>query len=577
MNKYDDIKTLLFTNMDIKQSCEFLLNYLKNYCFKPYNKDKIDSYYTNLAEILKKLLYFPNETNQNPPNPKLLQSFLQVLNAKNSNFEDLDILLNLFLVPFNLENEMNIFSSIFIHNFGSTKFLFPITNSSNSNIMVLSYLNQNKIDTILNAFGIFHILSQPRDDLIKYLAKKELVLTIKEYYVFIILNFIKKSSNIIKINIKDFYPNFKKYLENIKESKFYSKKTEFIINNFERDRSINYNFYNILFLDFILFLHFSNNIQNSRLLDILTFATQLLWLGDYQLIPQANFFPDYNLNRLPNLFTPQGFGNPNARDFNSPSKIPNYYSSGNYVLSNYYLNSLNLNIPNLLVLKCLKNLITLLQSKRYLFEEIIVKGEKLTILKPNNLLFNLQNSLFNLFKLGFALYFQSQNKNSEVSLSDFASVWYTFITPWESFFNDSESHNLQANEKSFGFFSWGFSAENNTKNFNPGFYNCFKKNTSPLKTILSAHSNLLKNKALISDYLPYIEINIQFFTDLFQDYLNAFCACNVFSIEELSMLINTLEMFELNHNGYFICDLINYSNLRDFSNETINVLFFFYS
>jgi hypothetical protein len=53
MNKYDDIKTLLFTNMDIKQSCEFLINYLKNYCFKPYNKEKIDSYYNNLAEILK--------------------------------------------------------------------------------------------------------------------------------------------------------------------------------------------------------------------------------------------------------------------------------------------------------------------------------------------------------------------------------------------------------------------------------------------------------------------------------------------------------------------------------------------
>ena len=88
MNKYDDIKTFLFTNFDINQSCEFLLTYLKNYCFKPYNREKIDSYYNNLSEILKRLLFFSNEGNLPPINPKLSnQSFIQVLNSKNSKLE----------------------------------------------------------------------------------------------------------------------------------------------------------------------------------------------------------------------------------------------------------------------------------------------------------------------------------------------------------------------------------------------------------------------------------------------------------------------------------------------------------
>jgi len=581
MNKFDDIKTLLFTNMDIKQSCEFLLNYLKNYCFKPYNKEKIDSYYNNFAEILKKLLYFPNEISINNPNSKFFQSFLQVLNAKNSNFEDFDTFLNLFLVPSNLDNEINIFSSIFIHNYGNTKFLFPITNSANSNKMILNYLNQNKSSLIFNTFRIFQILSQSKDDLIRYLAKKELILTTREYYIFIMLNFMKKASNVIKLNIKDYYPNYKRYFENISGSKFYSKKTEFIINNFEKDRSIIYNFYNILFLDFILYLHFTNNLQNQRLLEILTLAIEFLWLGDYLLIPQDYFYLNSYVNQNANRFNNQNLGDSSATNYNFPNNLPNNYYDNNF-RNNYGItnpninNSLNVSIPNLQILNGLKNMISLLQSKRYLFDEVIINGEKVSVLKPNILLFNLQNSLFNLFKNGFALYSKSENINTEISLSDFASVWYTFITPWESPFNNTEAdifYNSNNNEKNFGFFSWNFGNGTNCKN--PIFHNNFRKNSSPLKNIFYAQSSNFKYKALLIDYLPYIETNIHFYTDLFQDYLNAYSSCNILSIEELSILINSLEIFELSPNGFFINDFINYFMLKDFSNGNINVSFFY--
>lgn len=579
MNKYDDIKTLLFTNMSVMQSCEFLLNFLKNYCLKPYNREKIDSYYNNLAEILKKLLYFPNENKLNFQNSKYFQSLLQVLNLRTSNFEDFDIALNLFLVPTNLENDMNLFSSIFIHNYGYTKFLFPITNSAYTNRAILSYLNNNKNEIIFNTFGIFQILSQSKDDQIRYLAKKELILTIREYYIFIILNFIKKASNIIKINIKENYPNYKKYFENIPQNIFFSKKTHFIIDNFERNRSINYNFYNILFLDLIIFMNLSNNFQNQKLIEILTLAVQFLWLGDYHLFPQNEFYLESIYTQNHSLDNFDNFGNKNQTNFNYAKNYTNEYLIGSVNKDKYqtmninFVNLLNAGIPNLLVLNCLKNLICLLQSKKYFFDEIIVKNEKISVPKGNILLMNLQNSLFNLFKYGFSLYSKSENKNSEVSLCDFASIWYTFITPWESPFNNTEGYSTynENENKKFGFFSWNYDKETESKNHR--FLKSFKKNSSPLKNILNMSSNS-KNKVFMMDYLPYIEINIHFYTDLFQDYLNAYSNYNIMSIEELNILINCLEIFEISPNGSFINEFIKYPMLRDYSNGILYVFIY---
>ena len=337
MNKYDDIKTFLFTNFDINQSCEFLLTYLKNYCFKPYNREKIDSYYNNLSEILKRLLFFSNEGNLPPINPKLSnQSFIQVLNSKNSKFEEFDILLNLFLIPHS-DQEINLFSSIFIQNFGNTKFLFPI---GNNNKMILNSLSQREYDKILNSFNIFDLLTYKKDEMIKFLERKELILTTREYYIFTILNFIKNSPNFNKIKIKDYYVNYKKYFENISSEKFFCKKTEFILNNFDKERSIMYNFYNILILDFIFNLANFPNVHNLRILEIFIFAVEFLWLGDFLLLPKNYFL---------------------TNNFFSKKNNPN-----NFVLENTG-NLLTFPIPNLIVLNSLKNLIIILQSKNFLF------------------------------------------------------------------------------------------------------------------------------------------------------------------------------------------------------------------
>lgn len=572
MNKYDDIKTLLLTNMDIKKSCEFLFNYLKNYCFKPYHREKIDSYYNHLPDILKKLLYISNENIINSQNSKNNPSLMQILNAKTSNFEEFDILLNLFLAPINIENEMNIFSSIFHHNYGNTKFLFPITNSKNSNKMILYYLNQNQIDMIYNNFNIFKILSFSQEENIKkYLLKKELILTIREYYIFIILNFIKKCNNINKINIKDYYPNFKTYLDYISEDKFFSKKTEFIINNFDKERSLTFNFYSIMFLDFILYLHFSNNVQNQRLLEILTFSIEFLWLGEFVLSPQNKYYMNSGKNKL----------NPDSQNFTN-SFIINSNNYQNYDRNfDIFNNSIftNLNIPNLLVLNCLKNLINILQSKNYLFTEAVINGDKVCILKSNILLFSLQNSLYNFFKHGFMKYSNQEMNNTEISLCDFSSVWYAYICPWESLFNDDYfiDKKNHSKEKNFGFFSWSYSrnSDNETNNITPYFYNTFscKRNTSPLKKLFNYNFLDYKQKSDTYQYSEYVEINIHFYTDLLQDYLKAFISCNILSLDEISTLINVLDLYSISGTGSFINDLMNFLLLREFSNGNINVNF----
>jgi len=574
MNKYDDIKTIFSTNMDIQQSCEFLYNYLKNYCFKPYNREKIDSYYNNLPYILKKFLSLISETNINNQNSKIVQSLMQILNLKNSTFKDFDFLLNIFLVPLNFENEINIFSSIFIHNYGSTKFLFPISNSANSNKMILHFLNQNKIETVYNNFKIFKTLLLPKEDIKKYLLRKELILTIKEYYVFIILNFIKKSTNINKLNIRDYYPNFKKFFECVSQSNLFSKKTELIINNFDKEKSLTFNFYSILFLDFTLFLHFTSNYQNQRILELLTFAIEFLWLGDYVLYPQSDFYLNYNLEKFDN----------ESQNF-SKSFISNKYSIPNYdknpeLISNF--SNSNLNIPNLLVLNCLKNLINILQSKNYLFTETIINGEKKYIMKQNIMLFSLQNPLFNLFKNCFIkLSKPEQRIYPEISLSDIARVWFSYISPWESPFNCNglKDNKYNQKEKRFGFFSWNFSKESDedVNNFIHDYHNNYniKKNVSLLKNIFNSSLIYLKQNTQIIEYSQYVEINLHFYTDLLNDYLNAFTSCNILSLEEIGILINVLEMYSINFNGFFINEFINYDTLREYSNGNINVIILF--
>lgn len=569
MNKYDDIKTLLYTNIDIKQSCEFLYNYLKNYCLKPYNREKIDAYYNSLPEIFKRfLLIYSSETGIIAgQGSKAFLSLLQALTNKNSSFEDFEIFLNLFLAPLNTENEINLFSSIFTHNYGNTRLLFPLSSrsSSNANTMILSLITTNQVDSLLNEFPLFEILSHSKDEMIKYLQRKEMILTIKEYYIFTILNFIKNSSCANKLSIKDHYPNFKKYFENISPNKFFSRKTEFILNHLDSEYSITYNFYNILFLDFIYYLFFSHNIANYHNLQVLVFAIHFLWLGDYALIPHNYFFSLFSNNQGILNFPNAAAYSANVRD--SLLSSAGYSNCGNYI-TNSLINNLNIGIPNVLVLNCLKNLIMILQAKNFLFSETVINGERICVLKPNVLLFTLQNALYSFFKMGFSKFTKDSN-SSEVSLADFASVWFAYITPWESNFN------LLINS------DYSLHQHNQQSSSAPQFYNKLnKQNVSPNKNIFNVMNLRMRNSQQqinseihtnSRDYLEYIELNLHFYTDLFQDYINAFCCWNILSVEELNILLSVVELYDISAEGLFINKVVNYLLLKEFSLGNINV------
>lgn len=594
MNKYDNIKTLLFTKLNIRQSCEYILNYLKNYCIKSYNREKIDAFYANLADILKRLLLLPSEGNLNLKFAKADKSLMQSLLAKNSNFEDFEILLKLFLAPLTIESEINLFSSLFLHSYGCTKFSFPLSAAS-ANKLVYNIIESNQVNFLFNKFPIFDTLTFAKQDMLIYLQKEEMILTIKEYYMFIILSFMKSIPTINKVGIKEYYPNFKKFLDNISDGKFHSTKTEFIINNFDKQKSLPFNFYNILFLDLIYFTStsLSENLYSLHNLELLVFAVQFLWLGEFTLIPQNIFFSHLNTQaslaaiKSPDTESPTRlFDNKSLSNnllLNSATTNAGCYSCRSYCSTNcqswnFNPSSIgNITLPNLLVLNSLKNLIIILRSKSFLFEQITNnKGEKITVLKPNVLLFNLQKALYSFFKVGFSKFSKdvSTNTPSEISLSDFATVWYCYISPWESSMNlGFNSNNTTSNVTNDACAE----TDEPRKAFAPLRYNKFNRNfISPIQNIFDLsdvrwQKLQAKINVNIGAYTEYVEINIHFYTDLFQDYIKAFCESNTLSFEELNVLLSILEIYNVSADGLFIHKLINYYSLKEFSLGRANV------
>lgn len=533
MNNYDEIKTILFSTFDVKIVYEYLCNYIKNYCTNSFNKDKNEKFYRNLSEILRRILYIPEDTKL--INLKQNRSLLENLNLKSSKFEEFDILLNLFLVS-SSKKDTNLFSAIFLNSTNSTKFLFPLKSSSVKNLFSTVDVNSD-MNLILNRFSLFEMMSNKKEDIERYLYDGELILTTQEYFIVLICNFIKNSSLIHKLDIKDCYQNYKKFLENFSEKDLFCEKSKFILSKFNRNRSISYNFYNIFFVDFLNFLDFNNHQSSRFLFDFLISAIEFLWLGNFHFFSISEFVAK-NTNQTNHIFENSLYSN---------SKERNKYL---FKSSFEFNNSPTEPLPNLLVLECLKNLISLLQNKKYLFSEKEIKGEKKIALKDNVHLFRLQNALFNFFKNGF-IFFAKENVNSEISLSDFASVWYTYITPWES--------NCESNIESSKFTS------NETFNVNR-----FSNLKSPLTK--KVFYNDTKNQKKYSNiYLEYVEFNLLFYTDLFQDYLKAFYRSNIISEDELSILLSLMEIYQVSDNGLFIHKSVNLEKMKDYSYGYINV------
>ena len=393
MNKYDDINVFLFSEPNLKQNFEFLTNYITTFLYKNTNREKIEDFYHKFPSICDKL--FGISTKSNVSSKKLRQSkcLVEVLNSETTTFEDIDSLLHL-LIP-GIDQAKNIFNSVFSPSDNVPDYIISTSIISKS---LYSLITQRKQEYILT-MNIFEDLEKNQDFQRNALEKGNIILTIFEYFITIVLVAIGEISNTKnKINLSKCNKNFVDFIKNFSQKKALSDKSKENLYLIDNSRSLVHNFYFILFRNLVNYLMS----RDHRKLRYLISAIEFVWLSDYFIVTTS-----VNLSK-------------------SPLEIYNFFFRTQGTVSPY-LSQENIGLPNLTLLECLYYLVVSLQTNGFLFSQNQIT--KSYLLKEDSLLFRIQKPLFYFFKNCF-LKFNQEYSNTEIVLSDIARVWFAFITPW---------------------------------------------------------------------------------------------------------------------------------------------------
>jgi hypothetical protein len=165
----------------------------------------------------------------------------------------------------------------------------------------------------------------------------------------------------------------------------------------------------------------------------------------------------------------------------------------------------------MMVIQCITNVINILH------ENFLFNTKKQITLDKDSMLFILQKPLF--FFLKNCFYKISEGtSNSEVNLGDIAKLWHSYVTPWR--FVPKES--------------------------------------------------FLDYADAITEF---IFLNILFYTELFNDYIIAFNSVNVLNKNEINLLNEIIEMYNISTQDDIIYDHLNLRLLLDLSMGKVFVKF----
>jgi hypothetical protein len=190
------------------------------------------------------------------------------------------------------------------------------------------------------------------------------------------------------------------------------------------------------------------------------------------------------------------------------------FSSRAFTYENVLAQNLySFNIPNMMVIQCMTNVINILH------ENFLFNTKKQITLDKDSMLFILQKPLF--FFLKNCFYKISEGtSNSEVNLGDIAKLWHSYVTPWR--FVPKES--------------------------------------------------FLDYADAITEF---IFLNILFYTELFNDYIIAFNSVNVLNKNEINLLNEIMEMYNISTQDDIIYDHLNLRLLLDLSMGKVFVKLFY--
>lgn len=205
--------------------------------------------------------------------------------------------------------------------------------------------------------------------------------------------------------------------------------------------------------------------------------------------------------------------------FITPSQ---YISRNSFDIYSFFFGNVNRNItlnpPNLILIDCLYNAILDLQNNNLLFQEDKTGS---LLLRDDALLFRLQRPLFYFFKTSF-LKFSKESSSSELGLVDVCKLWFAYITPWMNINNLNQKNEQQVD---------------------------------------SAIQSFIIN-------------NILFYTEIFNDYINAFSNLNVLNKNELCLLIKVLDLYNIDKQKAVIGGKLKLDLLDNLSKGNYNVTIF---
>jgi hypothetical protein len=493
MNEYDDINTFLQSQANINFDFQFLMNYINTFLYKNPNREKIEDFYKKIPSIIDKLFGVSSKTGKSKQTVKTNE--IDLLNSEYTTFSDFDQLLHLLEpgLEFTSMRQKNLFFSINNPPEYIPHYNLPASILSKS---ISSLLQGRKIDYVLS-LCFFNSLSKNLEFQRKELEKGQIHTNLFEYYITLLLIVIKDYPAAFqhKIILNKSNKNFQDLRTQVKNilKRSISEKSKDNLFSLDFNRSLIFNFFNILFKNILDYFSKKGQVNDLSKLKLIVSGIETIWLSEF-FMPIAGFNPTSQSDIYSYFFRKSSLTESFGGAY-TPVSIEKVLSQ----------NLQPLNIPNIIVLQCITNVISSLQEN-FLFNT--KKGTP--ILERDSMIYILHKPLF--YFLKNCIYKISEGSaNSEANLGDLARVWYTYITPW----------------------------------------------------------NKLKEGSNILDYYDaireYIFSNILFYTEIFNDYIVAFNSVNVLNKNEINLMNDILSMYEVNDNNEIMYGHVNLGYLEDLS------------
>jgi hypothetical protein len=357
----ENINSFLSREPNLRSDPNFLLNYI-NSLYKMTSREKMNEFYNNIPIIFDKIFGFTKMNSSRPNRTSLINQ----LNADNIRFEDLELLLHLFIPLAN--SSKNLFSAVTSPPDYVPDYKLSTSVISNS---ISTLVMQNKKDYLIS-IGLFDELTKGVETQRQALDNGNIIITIFEYYIMIILIAIREYQGNCRVNLSKYNENFIDFPRYYENKKLLSELSKDFLYSLELNKTLVYNFYHLLIKTIVSTLSESSLWNNQNRMKFIVSAIDLTWLTDYRIMKADS--------------------------------------------------RLNVPMPNLILIDCLKNVISILQ--KHIFEN---DGYHLRDDAP---LLRLQRPVFYFLKVNINKYI-TESFHSDVTLNDIIKVWYAYIMPWD--------------------------------------------------------------------------------------------------------------------------------------------------